>query len=48
MDFPSGLLFSGLPTKVQYVPLLSPYVLLVLPISVFLTWLDLQLFELTE
>ena len=35
---PSGLLPSGFPTKTLYAPLLSPYVLHALPISVFLIW----------
>ena len=33
-----GLLPSGFPTKALYAPLLSPYVLHALPISVFFTW----------
>jgi hypothetical protein len=32
------LLPSGFPTKTMHAPLLSPFVLLALPISVFLTW----------
>jgi hypothetical protein len=34
----SGLFSSGFPTKTLYAPLLSPYVLHVLPISFFLIW----------
>ena len=38
IGLPSCLLPSGFPTKTLYAPLLTPYVLHVLPISVFLTW----------
>jgi hypothetical protein len=34
----SSLLPSGFPTKILYAPLLSPYVLYALPISVFFIW----------
>jgi hypothetical protein len=37
--FLSGLLSSGFYTQTLYDPILSPYVLHVLPISVFLIWL---------
>jgi hypothetical protein len=38
LGLPSGLVPSRLPSNTLYAPLLSPYVLHVLPISVFLTW----------
>jgi hypothetical protein len=38
LGFPSGLLPSGFPTKALYAPLLSPFMLYVLPISVFFIW----------
>ena len=37
LGLPNCLLPSGFPTKTLYAPLLSPFVLLALPISVFLT-----------
>ena len=36
----SGPIPSGFPTKALYAPLLSPYVLHILPISIVLTWLS--------
>ena len=39
LDLSSGLLPSGFSTKTLYATLLPPYVLHVLPISLFFTWL---------
>jgi hypothetical protein len=41
LDLPSGLFFSGFPTKILYAFLFSPCVLHALPISYTLTWLFL-------
>jgi hypothetical protein len=38
LDLPSGLLPSGFPTQTLYAPLLSPYMLYALPISISLIW----------